>query len=71
MKLVLLLTTLLVGCAAAPVHWVNATSERKDIGIDMGQCQAQAWSIPGADSMQTNMVINACMRGKGWQLQTQ
>lgn len=59
----------LLGCAAQPGrHWVNDTPERKDINADIGQCQAQAWSVPGADAMQTNMVINACMRGKGWTL---
>lgn len=58
----LILATLLTGCAQK--LWYG----NGDFEVDRGQCQAQAFSIPNAPTMQVAVVYNACMRGKGWVL---
>jgi hypothetical protein len=38
--------------------------------MDQGQCQAQGFGISGATLLQTAIVFNSCMRGKGWELRS-
>lgn len=55
----------LVACASDPApRWVGSGN----LAVDQGQCQAQAFSVPGASALQIGLVFNACMRGKGWTL---
>lgn len=63
----ILVLSLLAGCAA-PKLWYRDGSTRQQYDMEIGQCQAQGYAVPGAGSEQTHAVINACMRGKGWVL---
>lgn len=59
----------LTGCAASPnPQWVKPGASGNDLAMDRGQCQAQAFSVPNASTMQVGLVFNSCMRGKGWVL---
>jgi len=63
------LVLLLAACAADPApQWVKVGATGNDLAIDRGQCQAQAFAVPGATAMQIGLVFNSCMRGKGWTL---
>jgi hypothetical protein len=59
----------IAGCATQPKQWYRAGATQQDFAMDQGQCQAQGFSVSGATLMQTALVYNACMRGKGWVLQ--
>ena len=58
------------GCAQTAPVWVKQGSTQQSFDIDMGQCQAQAFSVPGMPPAQVSMVFSACMRGKGWRQET-
>lgn len=65
----LLVALLLTGCAAKKTtYWEKPGTSAADFNQDMGQCRAQAFSVPGAmnNLLQAAMVQNACMQGKGW-----
>lgn len=64
----LLLLLLLAGCAADDGKWYRSGASDQAFEMDKGQCQAQAFGVPGANVMQVALVFNSCMRGKGWQL---
>jgi hypothetical protein len=54
----------LTGCATTEQVWEGGGN----FNMDQGQCQAQAFGTPFANSFQVAMVYNSCMRGKGWYL---
>jgi malonyl CoA-acyl carrier protein transacylase len=58
----------LVGGCAQTV-WVKPGASAQDFYRDHGQCNAQAFSVPGASLMQVAIVQNACLQGKGWYTQ--
>lgn len=59
---------LLAGCAPTLV-WDKAGATGWEFEMDRGTCQAQAYgAFQGPVSMQSAMIFNACMRGKGWYL---
>ena len=58
---------LLAGCMTPPT-WHKSGSSQSDFYVDRGQCNAQAYSVPGMQYMQVGIVFNSCMQGKGWQL---
>lgn len=60
---------LLAGCATTESVWVKPGSTQQSFNMDKGQCNAQAFSVPGAPLMQIALVQNSCMQGKGWQLE--
>jgi hypothetical protein len=65
---------ILVGCAAAlsacgqqqQWHWERAGATERDFYQDRGQCNAQAFAVPGG-LMQVALVQNFCLQGKGWE----
>lgn len=59
---------LLAGCATPQRSWYKSGASRDQFEMDRGQCDAQAFSVPGMQSLQVAMVYNGCMRGKGWTL---
>lgn len=66
------LFVLLLGACAAPqpeprYEWYRQTG-LADLQADLGQCEAQAFAVPGAtrNLMQVAMVRESCMRGKGY-----
>ena len=63
----LLAGSLIAGCAAPPQVWDKAGASQNDFAMDQGQCQAQAFGVPGGTALQVALVYNSCMRGKGWQ----
>jgi hypothetical protein len=72
-RIVLILPTvascLLCACATQPAEqWYRAGASQQDFAMDQGQCQAQGFGISGAPLLQTAIVYNSCMRGKGWVL---
>ena len=66
-----LLVLVLAGCAAPKpeprYEWYRADG-MASLQADIGQCEAQAFSVPGAtrNLMQVAMVRESCMRGKGY-----
>lgn len=65
---------LLTGCATQPERqsvWVKDGATERDFYADMGQCRAQAFSVPGAmgNLLQVAAVQSACMEGKGWRVE--
>jgi hypothetical protein len=52
----------------AEQQWYRDGATQQNFAMDQGQCQAQGFSIPGGNLMQTAIVFNSCMRGKGWEL---
>jgi uncharacterized lipoprotein YmbA len=71
MRWMLLLAALVMtGCAggAGERVWVKTGATQADFDQDMGQCTAQAWSVPNAGAVQLLVVQQSCMRGKGWQV---
>jgi hypothetical protein len=67
-----LLALCLVGCATkqTQTYWEKPGASQQDFQADMGQCRAQAFSVPGAmnNLVQVAIVQNTCMQGKGWYL---
>lgn len=63
-----LVVLLLAGCATTQTYWEKPGASQSDFQVDMGQCRAQAFGVPGAmnNLMQVAMVQSACMQGKGW-----
>lgn len=59
----------LAGCASKQTYWDKSGASEADFNTDMGQCRAQAFSVPGAmnNLMQVAIVQSTCMQGKGWQ----
>ena len=72
MKQILLLTIaafILVGCAQQnQSFWEKPGASGKDFEMDKAQCNAQAFSVPGANMMTVVVIQNQCLRGKGWYL---
>lgn len=68
MRVIVAVALVLAGCASSKV-WVKEGSSTRDFNVDAGQCKAQAFAVPGAPLIQVSIVYNACMEGKGWQLQ--
>lgn len=66
---VLLPLAVISGCATTESVWVKNGSSQQNFNMDMGQCRAQAFAVPGAPLMQVAIVQNSCMEGKGWQLE--
>jgi hypothetical protein len=57
----------LAGCASRPdFTWQKSGATADDFETDLGQCQAQAFSIPGVSFRQAVIVQTTCLRGKGW-----
>lgn len=59
----------LAGCLATTsddIIWTHPQASQQRYDMDRGQCQAQAFSVPGAPAMQMFAVFASCMRGKGW-----
>lgn len=48
--------------------WYKPGSTRQDFNADMGQCNAQAFSLTGGNLMQIAIVQKSCMYGKGWEM---
>jgi hypothetical protein len=64
-KLLCIALLAMAGCAQTEQVWEGGSG---NFSMDQGQCQAQAFGVPGASTMQVALVYNSCMRGKGWQL---
>ena len=66
--LVLALLAALAGCASSrsDFTWQKQGASADDFETDLGQCQAQAFSIPGVSLRQAVIVQTTCLRGKGW-----
>ena len=62
--LVAALGLVLAGCGQ--MVWVKPGASNQDFYMDRGQCQAQAFGVPGASNLQIALVYNSCMQGKGW-----
>src|SRR5215467_9575537 len=63
--------SLLSACATQhEQQWYRAGASQQDFAMDQGQCQAQGFGISGATLLQTAVVFNSCMRGKGWELRS-
>lgn len=60
-----LIVLLLAGCAKEML-WTKPTFSDQEFFQDRGQCQAQAYSVPGAPPFQVVSVFNSCMNGKGY-----
>lgn len=57
----------LAGCAARQEYvWTRPGATDQEFYQDRGQCNAQAFAVPGGNLMQAVMVQNSCMQGKGW-----
>jgi hypothetical protein len=57
----------LTGCASRPdFTWQKNGATADDFETDLGQCQAQAFGIPGVSLRQAVIVQTTCLRGKGW-----
>jgi hypothetical protein len=56
----------LAGCATTERYWEKPGASSSEFDMDRAQCQAQALSTAGMYMMQMALVLNACMRGKGW-----
>ncbi len=72
MKRILLLTVIaliLGGCAQQKQSfWEKPGASGQDFEMDKSQCNAQAFSVPGANWMTVAVIQNQCLRGKGWYL---
>jgi hypothetical protein len=70
MRLVLpIVLALLAGCASpsrSDFRWQKQGATADDFETDLGQCQAQAFSVPGVSLRQAVIVQTTCLRGKGW-----
>lgn len=68
----LIVLLMLAGCAQTQKrsHWEKPGATEQEFNADMGQCRAQAFSVPGAvqNLMQVAIVQNSCMQGRGWYL---
>lgn len=58
----------LAGCATKQSYWEKPGASQQEFNMDRGQCNAQAFSVPGVSLMQAAIVQNSCMQGKGWYL---
>lgn len=69
MRLVLLMAVVgaIAGCATTERVWMREGSTDQEFYMDRGQCQAQAFGIPGVTTFQAALVFTSCMRGKGWE----
>jgi hypothetical protein len=57
----------LTGCATQQdLVWRKPGGSEQEFYSDLGQCRAQAFSVPGAQLMQVAMVQQSCLMGKGW-----
>ena len=64
-----LIVLLLAGCASTTKVWDKPGASSSEFEMDRGACQAQGFGAPmGPMSMQSAMIFNGCMRGRGWQL---
>jgi hypothetical protein len=64
----LVVLMILSACATKQTYWEKPGASAQDFNQDMGQCRAQAFSVPGAmnNLMQVAAVQSSCMQGKGW-----
>lgn len=63
----LLLAGLLAGCQTNPdTVWAKPGGTEEAFYQDQGQCQAQAFGVPGVSTFQAALVYTSCMKGKGW-----
>jgi hypothetical protein len=67
---------ILAACAAAlsacaqqqqQWHWERAGATDSDFYRDRGQCNAQAFGVPGGSLLQVVLVQHSCLQGKGWE----
>jgi uncharacterized lipoprotein YmbA len=57
----------LAACASKPeMAWYKTGSTEEMFYQEQGQCQAQAFGVPGVSTFQAALVYNSCMKGKGW-----
>jgi hypothetical protein len=54
-------------CAQQQWHWERPGATAGDFYQDRGQCNAQAFAVPGAGLLQIALVQNSCLQGKGWE----
>lgn len=66
MKRAILLFSLLNAACSTPHPWAKNGATQEDLAVESAQCKAQAFSVPNVSVVQTAMVYNACMQGKGW-----
>ena len=55
-----------VGCASKQEYWTKQGASDQEFHMDLGQCNAQAFSVAGGNLLQIAIVQNSCLRGKGW-----
>jgi hypothetical protein len=60
------ITLSLLGCAHTQPYWEKQGASNQDFQMDLGQCQAQAFSLANGNLFQIAIVQNSCLRGKGW-----
>jgi hypothetical protein len=57
----------LAGCATQPQWvWAKQGATEDDFHMDRGQCQAQAFAPGNVNLMQAALIMNGCLKGKGW-----
>ena len=56
----------LSACAQQQWHWERPGATESDFYQDRGQCNAQAFAVPGAGLLQIALVQSSCLQGKGW-----
>jgi hypothetical protein len=59
-------TAALLAACATPWHWEKPNASQYEFNMDAGACRAQAFSVPGAPTIQVALVYDGCMQGKGW-----
>lgn len=64
-NLALLVLLAAPGCAQTQASWSKPGSTAKDFHMDTGQCRVQAFSV-GLGTLQSALIFNSCMQGKGW-----
>jgi len=69
MLLPIVLVLILSGCASQQ-YWVKPGASSYDFDMDKAQCNAQALSVPGVTIPMLALIQNQCLRGKGWNLQS-
>lgn len=66
MRFIALSLLILTSCATTESVWVKPGASEQDFYMDQGQCRAQAFGVPGMNTMQVAMVYSSCMQGRGW-----
>jgi hypothetical protein len=64
----LVVLMLIAGCATTQRYWEKPGASVQEFNADSGQCNAQAFGVPGAmyNQIQVAVVYNQCMQGRGW-----